>query len=39
MGNEVRLVIFDLDGTLVSLPVDYDKLKLEIRKILGAMYK
>ena len=35
MRNEVRLVIFDLDGTLVSLPVDYDKLKLEIRKILG----
>ena len=35
MRDEVRLVIFDLDGTLVSLPVDYDGLKLEIRRILG----
>lgn len=33
--SEISLVIFDLDGTLVSLPVDYDRLKLEIGKILG----
>ena len=35
MKNQIKLVIFDLDGTLVSLPVDYDRLKLEIGKILG----
>jgi len=30
----IDAAIFDLDGTLVDLPVDYDKLFEEIRKIL-----
>ena len=31
----IEAVIFDLDGTLIHLPLDYDKLFLEIRRILG----
>ena len=30
-----RAIIFDLDGTLVSLPIDYSALYTEFRKILG----
>jgi HAD superfamily hydrolase (TIGR01549 family) len=28
-----RVVVFDLDGTLVNLPIDYEKLFQEIREI------
>ena len=34
MADEIKLIIFDLDGTLVNLPVDYEKLKLEFTRIL-----
>lgn len=30
----IEAVIFDLDGTLIHLPLDYDKLFQEIRRIL-----
>jgi len=32
--DDIKLVIFDLDGTLVHLPIDYEELKSEISKIL-----
>lgn len=32
----MRLVIFDLDGTLIRLPINYGRLKCEISRILGA---
>jgi HAD superfamily hydrolase (TIGR01549 family) len=35
MENNIKLVIFDLDGTLVHLPVDYSRLRREISRILG----
>lgn len=35
MENGIKLVIFDLDGTLVNLPIDYDRLKMEFARILG----
>lgn len=35
MENDVKLVIFDLDGTLIHLPIRYDELKREISGILG----
>ena len=35
MEREIKLVIFDLDGTLVDLPIDYEKLKLEFKVLLG----
>lgn len=31
----IEAVIFDLDGTLIHLPLDYGKLFQEIRRILG----
>jgi HAD superfamily hydrolase (TIGR01549 family) len=31
----IKAIIFDLDGTLVSLPIDYPALYAEFRKILG----
>jgi len=34
MEANIKLVIFDLDGTLVNLPIDYNKLKDEFAKIL-----
>lgn len=34
MVDSVELVIFDLDGTLIHLPINYDKLRNEIAKIL-----
>lgn len=34
MVDGIKLVIFDLDGTLIHLPINYDKLKNEISKIL-----
>lgn len=34
MGADVRLVIFDLDGTLIYLPINYEKLRNEICEIL-----
>jgi len=33
--RDIKLVIFDLDGTLVHLPVKYEKLREEISRILG----
>lgn len=35
--NVVRGVIFDLDGTLVHIPVDYDALAKEFQKIVGTL--
>lgn len=32
----MRLVIFDLDGTLIRLPIQYNRLRCEICRILGA---
>ena len=34
MGASIRLVIFDLDGTLVHLPIDYEKLRHRISEVL-----
>jgi len=31
----IKAAIFDLDGTLVNLPIDYDALYAEFRKIIG----
>jgi len=31
----IKVVIFDLDGTLVHLPINYEKLFTEFRKIIG----
>jgi HAD superfamily hydrolase (TIGR01549 family) len=31
----IKAAIFDLDGTLVSLPIDYQALYAEFRKIIG----
>lgn len=31
----MRLIIFDLDGTLINLPVDYNKLKQELYEVFG----
>jgi len=31
----IKVVIFDLDGTLVHLPINYEKLFAEFRKIIG----
>ena len=31
----IKAVIFDLDGTLVHLPINYEKLFTEFRKIIG----
>ena len=33
--GEVKAVIFDLDGTLVDLPIDYEALRLELSRLLG----
>ncbi len=35
MEDGIKLVIFDLDGTLIKLPVNYAKLRHEIAEILG----
>jgi HAD superfamily hydrolase (TIGR01549 family) len=35
MENDIKLVIFDLDGTLIHLPINYSKLKCEVSRILG----
>lgn len=32
---KIELIIFDLDGTLVKLPIDYDGLRRELSKISG----
>ena len=32
----IEAVIFDLDGTLVQLPIDYEKLFIEFKKIMHA---
>ncbi|MEM1514810.1 MAG: HAD-IA family hydrolase [Candidatus Bathyarchaeia archaeon] len=32
--EQIKIVIFDLDGTLVNLPIDYEKLRNEIAGIL-----
>lgn len=34
MAENIKLIIFDLDGTLIRLPVDYGRLRSEISKIL-----
>ncbi|MCX8171210.1 MAG: HAD-IA family hydrolase [Candidatus Bathyarchaeota archaeon] len=34
MEDDIKLVVFDLDGTLIHLPIQYDRLKHEISKIL-----
>ena len=31
----IKVVVFDLDGTLVHLPINYEKLFTEFRKIIG----
>lgn len=33
--GRLSLVIFDLDGTLVKLPIDYDKMYDRLRKLFG----
>lgn len=35
MNKKIKLIIFDLDRTIVSLPIDWIKVKEEIRKNLG----
>jgi len=32
--NRIKVVIFDLDGTLIHLPIDYNKVRFEIAEIL-----
>ncbi|MEM1587390.1 MAG: HAD-IA family hydrolase [Candidatus Bathyarchaeia archaeon] len=34
MERDVNLIIFDLDGTLVHLPIKYERLKYEMSRIL-----
>lgn len=33
--DNLELVIFDLDGTLVKIPIDYPKIYAHLRKLLG----
>lgn len=35
MERDIKLIIFDLDGTLVYLPIKYEKLREEMSRILG----
>jgi HAD superfamily hydrolase (TIGR01549 family) len=34
MENNIKIVIFDLDGTLIHLPIEYERLRCEISRIL-----
>ena len=33
MGN-IKAVIFDLDGTLVNLPINWDEIREKVRRVL-----
>ncbi|MEM2027373.1 MAG: HAD-IA family hydrolase [Candidatus Bathyarchaeia archaeon] len=35
MERDIKLVIFDLDGTLVYLPIKYERLREEMSRVLG----
>jgi len=32
--ERIKVIIFDLDGTLVRLPINYEKIRIEITSIL-----
>jgi phosphoglycolate phosphatase-like HAD superfamily hydrolase len=34
-----RYVVFDMDGTLISLPVEWDKVRAELRKLTGTSFQ
>ena len=34
-GASAKYVVFDMDGTLISLPVEWDKVRAELRRLTG----
>ena len=40
MGDaSARYVVFDMDGTLISLPVEWDKVRAELQKLTGTSFQ
>lgn len=35
MKEETKFCVFDMDGTLISLPVDWDKVRADLQKLTG----
>jgi len=38
-GERAKFCVFDMDGTLISLPVEWDKLRADLHKLTGTSLK